>query len=162
MHREDFGRIPPARRHDPIPGEGRRPVVAPGFGLPCPDAGYALFLAALAVEHLVLEFGDRRDDAECAIATVAVRRAGMLGRAPLLQDVEIGRTLLAYDQPTDADFARWRARWICGIARDVDLRQRLADAALASETLRPPLDADAVHGWRATLRQRFDACATSS
>jgi hypothetical protein len=144
-----------------MPGEGRRPVAAPGFGLPCPDAGYALFLAALGDEHLALEFGDRREDAECAIATVAIRRAGMLGRAPLPRDVEIGRTLLAYDQPTDADFARWRARWIRGIARDGDLRQRLADAALPSQALRAPLDADAVHGWRALLRQRLDASATS-
>lgn len=156
-HREDFGRIPPARRPEPMRGEGRRPVIAPGFGLPCPDAGYALFLAAFADEHLELELGDRRDDAECAIATVAMRRAGMLGRAPLPQDVEIGRALLAYDQPTDADFAGWRARWIRGIAHNDDLRQRLADAALASEALRPPLDADAVHGWRALLRQRLDA-----
>ncbi len=161
IHREAFDRIPVARRHEPSRGQGRRPVVGPGFGLPCPDAGYALFLAAHSVEHLVLEFGDGRDDAKCAIATIAMRRAGMLGRAPLLQDVEIGRTLLAYEQPTDVDFARWRAGWIRGIAHDDDLRQRLADAALPTAALSPPLDADAVSGWRADLRQRFDGCAAS-
>ncbi|MET0146014.1 MAG: hypothetical protein ABW328_14720 [Ilumatobacteraceae bacterium] len=109
----------------------------------------------------MLEFGDRRDDAERAIATVAMRRAGLLGRAPVLQDVEIGRTLLAYDEPTDADFARWRARWFRGIARNDDLRQRLADAALPAAALPPPLDADAVHGWRALLRDGFEASAIS-
>ena len=93
----DFGGIPPARRSPLRPGAGRRPPLAPGFGLPCPDAGYALLLAHLTGDDVVLEPGEERQDADWAMATVAMRRAGVLGRAPCVEDVKIARTLLAYD-----------------------------------------------------------------
>ena len=150
----DFAGIPPARRARPHPGEVLRHPRAPGFGLPCPDGGYALLLAHLTETRVVLASGERLEDADWAVATVAMRRAGALGRAPLIEDIEVGRILLAYDDTDDAEFARWRARQLHGIAHDPDRLQELADAALGAAELRHPLDPDAVHNWRNALRQR--------
>ena len=149
----DFAGIPPARRALPRPGEDLRHPRAPGFGLPCPDGGYALLLAHLTETRTVLAPGERREDADWAVATVAMRRAGALGRAPFIEDLEVGRILLAYDDTDDPEFARWRARQLYGIAHDPDRWQPLADAALLAAELRHPLDPDAVRTWRNALRQ---------
>ncbi|MET0325669.1 MAG: hypothetical protein ABW219_10635 [Ilumatobacteraceae bacterium] len=149
----DFGGIPPARRSPPLRGAGRRPLVAPGFGVPCPDAGYALLLARLTDVAIELEPHERRVDADWAIATVAMRRAGALGRAPFLEDVEVARTLLAYDQAgDDDDFRGWRERSLAGVSRDPNLRQRLADLAALASGIRHPVDCDNARRWRETLR----------
>jgi hypothetical protein len=54
---------------------------------------------------------------------VAVRRAGARGRAPIIEDLEIARTSPAYEWGGPADFTRWRARRLSGIAHDPDRRQ---------------------------------------
>ena len=136
------------------PGAGRRPPLAPGFGLPCPDAGYTLLLAHLTDDDVVLEPDEEREDADWAIATVAMRRAGVLGRAPFIEDVEVARTLLAYDGTEDGgDFRGWRVRLLTGVADDPDLRQRLADVAIVAAEMRHPVDVDAARRWQAALRQ---------
>ena len=113
--RTDFAGIPPARRSPLRPGAGGRPPRSPGFGLPCPDAGYALLLADLAEDYVVLELVERRQDAEWAIAIVAMRRAGALGRAPIIEDLEIARTCwrtMGAGLPTSpaGGLAAWPAR----------------------------------------------------
>jgi len=147
----DFGGIPPARRTPPPPFAGRRPPRAPGFGLPCPDAGYALLLAHLTQERLVLEPSERGEDARWTIATIAMCLAGAEGRAPFMRDLEIAQSLLAYDGKGPPDFTRWRAHEFVGIANDPDLRQRLRDVTMLVE-LRDPHDVDAIHTWRDALR----------
>jgi hypothetical protein len=88
------------------------------------------------------------------IATVAVRHAGGLGRAPCIHDVELGRTVLAYDGGGPVEFSHWRASTLSGIARNLELQQRLTDAL---ETLPNPADADALRRWWAALPQRWAA-----
>jgi hypothetical protein len=155
----DFAVIPPARRSPLRPAAGRRPPHAPGFGTPCPDAGYALLLARLTECQLELEPAERRDDANCAIATIAIRRAGLLGRAPFFDDLAFARALLAYGDGDSADFARWRTRHLAGIARDADLSERLADVAmLVADMAHPPTD-DTVSAWQAALRQAIERTA---
>jgi hypothetical protein len=106
-------------------------------------------------EHgLILQSRERRQDANWAIATVAVRHAGGLGRAPCIHDVALGRTVLAYDGRGSVEFSHWRATSLFGIARDLELRQRLMDAL---EALPDPTDADALRSWWAALPQRWEA-----
>ena len=112
---------------------------------------YALLLADLAEE--VLEPQERRNDAECAIATIAMRRAGLVGRAPLIEDLALARTLLAYDGNGPTDFTRWRAHSLSGIAHDPELTRRLGDVALLAAELPNPPDGDAVGKWRDALRR---------
>ena len=82
-----------------------------------------------------------------------MRRAGVLGRAPFVEDVKIARTLLAYDGSEDGDFSAWRVRRLTGVADDADLRQRLADVAIVAAEMRHPVDVDAARRWQAALRQ---------
>jgi hypothetical protein len=149
----DFAGIPPAHRSPPRPGAGRRPPRSPGFGIPCPDAGYALLLAHLTESHLALEQAERTEDANWAIATIAMRRAGLLGRAPFIEDLAFARALLAYDASESGDFTRWRTRRLTGIAHDPDLRQRLSDVAMVAAEVAHPPTVDTVRAWRAALRQ---------
>jgi hypothetical protein len=105
----------------------------------------------------VLELVERRQDAEWVIAIVAMRRAGpsvgsrssRISRSPAL--------LLAYDGSGPAEFTRWRARRLAGIAHDPDLRQPLADVVILAGELPPSADRDAVGSWRATLRRHMEA-----
>ena len=92
----------------------------------------------------MLELVERRQDAQWAIAIVAMRRAGALGRAPIIEDLEIAQTSLAYDGSGPADFTRWRARRLSGIAHDPDLRQHLADVVILAGEFPPSADLDAV------------------
>jgi hypothetical protein len=76
--------------------------------------------------------------------------AGVEGRAPLMGDLEIAQSMLAYDGKGPRDFTRWRAHEFVGIAKDPGLRQRLRDVTMLSE-LRDPHDVDAVRTWRDAL-----------
>lgn len=90
----------PARRWSPSrPGELGAPGDVPWggpFGTPAPDAGYARALAAR--RDLALVDGERRADAEAAVAAVAGARASSYGRGPTPRDVEVAATILAYDK----------------------------------------------------------------
>jgi hypothetical protein len=149
----DFAGTPPARRTPLRPAAGRRPPRAPGFGLPCPDAGYALLLADLTVERVTLEPVERREDAVSAIATIAIRRAAVLGRAPFMGDVAVARSLLAYDGDGPSEFTGWRARHLAGVAHDPGLQQRLADVAMPAIESGDPVAANVLRTWREALRQ---------
>jgi hypothetical protein len=148
----DFGRIPPARRTTSRPGEIVRQPHGPGFGLPCPDAGYALLLAHLTEEDIVLAPDEDREDARWSIATIAMHRAGGLGRAPHIGDIHFACTLLAYDRTDATDFAQWRSNRLRGIAEDTFLRQWLADAITVDLT--EHLSSETVERWRTALTRQ--------
>jgi len=63
-----------------------------------------------------------------------------------------GRTVLAYDGAGPVEFSLWRANSLSGIARDLELQQRLTGAL---EVLPDPADADALRVWWMTLPQRW-------
>ena len=114
--RSDFAGIPPARRASPRRGEVLAQPHGPGFGVPCPDAGYAFLLAHHSEHLLILESREHCQDANWAIAIVAVRHAGGLGRAPCIHDVALGRTVLAYDGGGPVGF--------CSLASEQSRRHR--------------------------------------
>jgi len=126
--------------------------------MPCPDAGYAFLLAHRNERSLILESRERCHDACWAIATVAVRHAGSLGRAPCIRDIAHGRTVLAYDGSAPVEFSHWRANSLSGITRNQELQQRLTDAL---QVLPDPTDVNALRGWWAALPQRWEAEAQS-
>jgi hypothetical protein len=125
----DFAGIPPPRPLPPRPVEMLEPPQAPGFGVPCPDAGYGFLLGHQFAGYLVVDPAEDREDAHWAAATIGVRRAGRAGRAPQVDDIDAGRTLLGYDGTAPDWFVRWRTIRLHGISRDPELAQWLADAA---------------------------------
>src|SRR5206468_7366902 len=85
-------RLPPARAWTTSrPGEitGLRLPAGRRFGVPGPDQGYALTLAARSAEQLELGKGESRGDVVAGCVGVAMKRAALFGRAPVVFDLEL-------------------------------------------------------------------------
>jgi hypothetical protein len=124
--------LPPARdwRAD-RPGDLVDGVQPKGalFGSPGPNVGYALHLVHRASGDFALGAHEHLEDAEAAVAALAMKRAASFGRAPVAADVECAAMLLGYRGPAAApEFAGWRAVAVDGAQHDYGTRQRLCDA----------------------------------
>jgi len=75
--------------HRPGDFEGRQPL-DDRLGTPGPDPGYALTLAERFRDQLKLPQGISADDAIAGSVSVALKRSGYYGRAPILADVQMG------------------------------------------------------------------------
>lgn len=98
--------VPPARRWTPDrPGEipGLAPPEGNQFGNTGPDQGYGLTLAKRFVDKLVLTKGEHAVDAVAGCLPVALKRAALFGRAPVVHDLELAFTLFGFlgDAPDD-------------------------------------------------------------
>ena len=151
----------PPRRADPWlaerPGEvvGAAPQSGPGMGHQGPDQGYALKLAERFAGQLVLAAAEREDDALAGCCAVALRRASIFGRAPVMQDLRLALELFGFLIDADAALVHWRRPRFAGAAshHGYHVKLRLAEFVPA-ETLRltPAEAAEASAGdWRAPL-----------
>ncbi|MEA2011456.1 MAG: hypothetical protein U9N78_12185, partial [Actinomycetota bacterium] len=82
------------------------------FGMPGPDAGYALKL--VAGRELILADHEHRADATAAVAAVAAARSSLVGRGPTKGDVDAAIVILGYDAANE--FGPVRAAAIGGSA----------------------------------------------
>lgn len=73
------------------------------LGNPGPDQGYALKLVRHFSERLVLAEGEHAEDAVIGCLGVALRRASLFGRAPVIHDLDIAFTLWGFlgDAPAE-------------------------------------------------------------
>jgi hypothetical protein len=80
--------------------DGFQPV-APGLGAQGPDQGFALRIAAQLRPKLKLQTGEHADDAIRGCLGVALRRASMFSRAPVVHDLDIAFTIFGFfdDEP---------------------------------------------------------------
>jgi hypothetical protein len=67
-----------------------------GLGYPGPDQGYALLLARRIEPRLGLADGERNDDAVAGAVAVALKRASIFGRAPVIHDLEFAFALFGF------------------------------------------------------------------
>ena len=139
------------------PGEvvGIEPSAGPGLGNQGPDQGYALKLAERFAGQLVLAHGEREDDALAGCVAVALRRASMFGRAPVMHDLRLALELFGFLGEADADLVAWRRDRSVGAAghHGYHVKLRLADLVPA-DTLRltPAAVAEACSkDWRTPL-----------
>jgi hypothetical protein len=72
------------------PGDfvGRQPL-GPGLGVPGPDQGYVLKLVRQFEGQLTLAEGEHEDDAIHGCVPVALKRASLYGRAPVVHDLTV-------------------------------------------------------------------------
>lgn len=135
-------RLPPPRRWNADrPGEqrGGRPA-GRGMGVPGPDQGYALHLARRFEGALSLAEGESEEDAVAGCLGVALKRASLYGRAPVIHDLELAFTLWGFggDAPEELVEARrplfqgaahhyWDQRLIADRVPDSTLRLTPAD-----------------------------------
>jgi hypothetical protein len=136
---------PAELRPGPVP-QGR------GFGVAGPDQGYALLLAHRLAARLVLGEGEVLDDALAGCVAIAMRRAAVFGRAPVLVDLELACTLTGYLGEPPADLVSWRAAHMKGLSHDSWHEHELA-AAVPESTLRltPARVAERIAEWRELL-----------
>ncbi|WP_436795201.1 hypothetical protein [Actinospongicola halichondriae] len=74
-----------------------------------PDQGYALKLARIIEPELTLADGEHARDALAGIVAIGLKRASLLGRAPVIHDLRIGATLFGYlDPAADPALVRFR------------------------------------------------------
>lgn len=123
-----------------------RPLVPP-----TPDAGYALLLAREFAPRLVVAEGEDVSDAAWLVGSLAIRRAGLAGRAPSIRDVEFAADLLGYDGSASPQFVRWRSNQSRRLSEHADRLNSITE--LTEWALeRPELPAvDELHDWWAAL-----------
>jgi hypothetical protein len=97
------------------------------LGSPAPDAGYALTLAQRFHDRLTLAAPETAHDAEAVASEVAIKRAGLFGRAPVPADLEVAFTLFGWLGDAPADLAEWRRLAVAGLAEQYFRRRALVD-----------------------------------
>lgn len=134
---------------------GAEPASGPGLGNQGPDQGYALKLVQRFAGRLVLMPGEREDDALAGCCAVALRRASIFGRAPVIHDLRLALELFGFLSEADSELVAWRRDQFAGAAghHAYQAKLRLAELVL-EETLRltPAAVAEARAGnWRTPL-----------
>jgi hypothetical protein len=133
---------------------GRQPE-AEGLGRPGPDQGYALMLAERLRPQVVAQAGESVDDALRGALNIALRRAALYGRAPVIHDLRLALTMWGwFDAQPPGELVERRRSLFEGVANAVhhySEGRRLADLVPES-TLR--LTPDQVTArWRTDWRQ---------
>jgi len=124
----------------------------PRLGSPGPDQGYALTLAARFADELVLATGEHAADALAGATAVALRRAALFGRAPVVYDLEHALTLWGFLDDAPEDLVAFRAPLFRGAAEDYWARRAIAHRVPeATLRLAPGQVADRLGDWRELL-----------
>ena len=147
-----------ADRPGDLGAEGQPSVDAGRMGAPGPDQGYLLKLVPMLRDELQLQAGENRDDVEIGSVVVALKRASIFRRAPILKDLRVAYTVWGFlDQSPPAELVVVRRRQFEGarhIAHHYPERRALADT-VPEETLRLDLaGVAAAHrdDWQSLLR----------
>jgi hypothetical protein len=152
----------PPRRPDPWladrPGEVVDDGVQPegrDLGYQGPDQGFALKLANAQRDKLHLTEREHADDAVTGAVAVAMRRASIYGRAPMIHDVNLAFELFGFlDESAPAELVEWRKPVFEELANPhhyFEVR-RLASQVPESTLRMTPADVKAKRGeWRALL-----------
>jgi hypothetical protein len=136
-----------------VRGEGAPPSGA-GFGVAGPDQGYALKLAHRLKPRLVLRPREAVEDVAAGCLGVALKRAALYGRAPVIGDVELAYGLWGFLDDAPDELVDFRRPLFVGAAHSYQDQRELAGRA-SPEVLRlAPGEVRARvlgGGWRALL-----------
>ena len=102
-----------------------------------PDQGYAYGLVHLFDDRVYLTEGEHRDDVDAGCVAVALKRASIFGRAPVVWDLEAGYHAFGFlDQQPPAELAARRAPLFEGVAEAHHYKQvRKLVACVPTEVL---------------------------
>ena len=131
--------------HVPAPWRADRPGELSGrqpqgdqLGFQGPDQGYALTLAARFRDRIQLQAGESLDDAVQGALVIALRRASLYGRAPVVHDLTMAFTVWGYLDPAPpAELVELRRPAFAGVGNTVHhyadgraLAERVPEATL--------------------------------
>jgi hypothetical protein len=107
------------------------------LGTPGPDQGYALKLARQFEGRLVLTPGESHDDAVAGCMAIALRRASLFGRAPMIHDLTLAFTLWGYlgEAPVELTSVRKERFAVVASTHHYEERRSLVDG-VPDEVLR--------------------------
>ena len=122
------------------------------LGTPGPDQGFALKLARRFEDRLVLAEGEQTEDAIWGCTAVAMRRAALFGRAPVIFDLTMAFTLWGFLDGAPADLVAARVPLFRAASHHYLARRTIADSVPES-TLRLTVDqvAEQLADWRTLL-----------
>jgi hypothetical protein len=136
-------------------GEGQ--PIGPRLGYPGPDQGFMLKLARGFEGKLTLTEGEHEADVIAGAVAIALRRASMFGRAPVVHDLTVALTAFGFlgDSEPDAELVALRRELFDGVAHGhnyVDLHTVVDSVPEASLRLSPKeVRSRARDGWRQLL-----------
>ena len=112
------------------------------LGSPGPDQGYALTLTSVFDDRVHLEPGEDRHDVDAGCVAVALKRASLFSRAPVVHDLRIAYTLFGYlDERPPADLVEFRRELFAEVHHAIHYFERRAIADLVpDEVLRQTPD----------------------
>jgi hypothetical protein len=138
------------------PGDlaGRQPLGA-GLGSPGPDQGYIFVLARQYEGRLQLAAGEHEADAVAGCAGVALKRASIFGRAPVLPDLTVAFTLWGFLSAAPDELVELRRPLFAEAANahHYGERRRIVDAVPESTLRKSPPETAEAHqrDWRSLL-----------
>lgn len=96
--------------------QGRQPE-GERLGYQGPDQGYVLVLARLVRDRVVVQPGESVDDVMRGSINIALRRASMYGRAPVIHDLTLALTIWGWlEQQPAAELVARRGQLFEGVA----------------------------------------------
>jgi hypothetical protein len=141
-----------ADRPGEVRNEGHQPT-GPRFGVAGPDQGYALKLAARLAPSLVLAAGESSEDAIDGCLGVALKRAALYGRAPVIWDLELAFALWGFADGAPPDLVAFRRPLFEGAAHHYNDRRAIVDRVPESTLRLTPAEVKSrvATGWRELL-----------
>jgi hypothetical protein len=130
-------KLPPPRRWVPArAGETVKGMpTGGGFGVPGPDQGFALRLARSIEPRLSLASGEHKADVLAGGVALAMRRAAIFHRAPVIHDLEVAFTVWGFLGDAPDDLVAHRRTLFEGAAHGYDAQRAIA-CAVTEESLR--------------------------
>lgn len=154
-------RVRPAERL-PVPDDWRptRPGDITTVGQPTgpltgsagPDQGYGLKLARHFLDRIKLEEHEHAEDAVWGCLAVALKRASLFGRAPVIYDFEFAYTLWGFLDGAPSDLIEYRKSLFEAASHHYEDQRAIADA-VPEETLRltPAQVGGRLSSWRSLV-----------
>jgi len=106
---------------------GARQPTGSGFGNPGPDQGYALVLFRSVEGRLVLEPGEHVEDVKAGCVGVALRRASLFGRAPVIHDLTVALTIWGFLGEAPAELVAFRRPLFQAASHHYEDRRAIVD-----------------------------------
>lgn len=126
------------------------------LGSPGPDQGYAIKLANMFHGKLRLVGGEHEHDVMVGCLGVAMKRASLFGRAPVVHDLDLAFSVFGFlgDQPPSADLLTMRAALFEAAGHHYEVQRQIADMVPESTLRLSPAEVrqlQHIDGWRALL-----------
>lgn len=149
--------MPPSRRwmaKRPADLAGGQPT-GRHFGKQGPDQGYALVLARRFEDRLRVAEAEDPDDAVAGCLGVALRRASLFGRAPVIHDLELAYRLWGFLGEAPADLVAYRKPLFAGAAHHYWDQREIVDLVPESTLRLTPAEVgQRLSNWRELLGVR--------